>query len=423
LEKGAESKFNLNVDGLPGDSHTNIEIAPKDSIYVFAEVTINPKDPLDASPFVIDENVVFETNGNVQKVVLEAWGQNAVYLPSRFGKGTFSGYGCNNGEWVWNAPRPYVIYGVVIVDECTVRMPPGTRVYIHGGLGKLKNSNGSTTRYNDGILSFVNSGRLSIEGTKEKPVIIESDRLEPEFNEEPGQFVGIWLQKATRGHQVEHAIIRNSILGIRVDSAADLTLKNTQIYNTAGAGLIGLRAKIYAENCLFYSNSNFGIQLEWGGEYEFNYCTSASYGVNGEALGMSNTLCLDAQCVEYSVYPLKARFQNCIFYGSKEDQITLFDRERKPENFDYQFTNCIVRVKKLTDPKGFPDFFDHCEPCKNALPKDTIFINPNKNLYRLDTLRSIANKYGVPIPNITKDLDGKTRDANKPDVGCYEIEF
>ncbi|HNL37873.1 MAG TPA: hypothetical protein PKH43_02030, partial [Saprospiraceae bacterium] len=110
LENGAASRFNLNVDGLPGREHRDIEIAPNDSLYIFAEVTINPDNPLSASPFIIDENLVFETNGNTQKVVLEAWGQNANYIPSRFYADSTVYYGCNGGEWVWDDPKPYVLY-------------------------------------------------------------------------------------------------------------------------------------------------------------------------------------------------------------------------------------------------------------------------------------------------------------------------
>jgi hypothetical protein len=107
LENGANSRFNLNIDGISGDAQENLEIAPNDSMYVFAEVTINPNDQ--NSPFVVTENVVFETNGNVQTVVLEAFGQNANYLPSPFGAGGVVGYGCNGGEWVWDDPKPSVI--------------------------------------------------------------------------------------------------------------------------------------------------------------------------------------------------------------------------------------------------------------------------------------------------------------------------
>jgi hypothetical protein len=423
LERGETSKFNLNVDGISGNRHNDIEIAPNDSLYVFAEVTINPNDPLSASPFVVTEPIVFVTNGNTQKVMLEAWGQNAVYLPSRFGAKQIAAFGCGGDEWIWDDPRPYVIYGALFIDDCTVRIPPGTRVHIHGGLGKLTNSNGETERYNDGFLAFVGNGRLLVEGTVEKPVIFEDDRLEAEFEEDPGQWTGIWLQSGTKGHRVENCIVRNSVIGIRADSAVDLRLRNTQIYNTANSALIGIHAKITAENCLFYNNTNLSIQVIYGGEYQFTYCTAASFGVNGEALSMSNALCLDAGCEKYRFNPLKARFYNCILYGSRADQISLTDRENNPVNFDYRFENCIVRVKDLLKANAHPDFLNFCTPCLNATPKDTIFIDPDKNKFRLDTMHSKANKFAAPVSGIEKDLDGKKRDATRPDAGCYEIEF
>ena len=422
LGNGAQSRFNVNVDGLPGDSHENIEIAPNDSLYVFAEVTVNPDAPLSASPFVIGENLVFETNGNVQTVVLEAWGQNAVYLPSRFGAGGVAGYGCGGGEWVWDDPRPYVIYGILVIDSCTVRIPAGTRVYVHGGLGRQE-IDSAIVRYNDGFLAFQGAGRLLVEGTLDKPVIFESDRLEPEFDEDAGQWTGIWLQAGTKGHRLEHCIVRNSIIGVRVDSAADLSLRNTQIYNTASSGLIGVHATITAENCLFHSNNGFSIQLEYGGDYTFTYCTAASFGVDGEALRMGNAVCLDDFCDTYAAYPLKARFQNCIFTGGRADQITLFDRTKAAGEFDYQFKNCIVRVKDLLKDNAHPEFFNFCDPCLNVPSQDTIFLNVEEDNYRLDTLRSKANRYALPVPGIDTDLDGKMRDAAMPDAGCYEIEF
>jgi hypothetical protein len=422
LEQGAASRFNLNVDGLPGDSHTDLEIAPKDSLYVFAEVTVNPNQPPSASPFVLQENLVFETNGNTQKVVLEAWGQNAVYLPSRFAAGAVTGLGCDGGEWRWDDPRPYVIYGVLVVDDCTVRIPAGTRVYVHGGLGKIVTDT-SILRYNDGFLAFQGQGKLLVEGTQERPVIFEGDRLEAEFEAEPGQWTGIWLQEGTTGHRIEHCIIRNSIIGVRVDSAAELALRSTQIYNTAGSGIIGIHAKISAENCLFHTNVGFSVQLEYGGDYDFSYCTAASYGVDGEALRMGNAICLAPDCSLFRANRLRARFQNCIFFGGRADQVTLFDRLDDPAQFDYQFQNCIVRVRDLLKPDAYPDFLDRCQPCINADAQDTIFLDPNRYLFRLDTVGSIANRYALPLPGVDKDLDGKQRDATKPDAGCYEIEF
>ncbi|MCC6459284.1 MAG: right-handed parallel beta-helix repeat-containing protein [Saprospiraceae bacterium] len=422
LQNGDQSRFNLNVDGLPGDSHTDLEIAPNDSLYIFAEVTINPNAPPSASPFVLAENLILESNGNAQTVVLEAWGQNAVYLPSRFGAGGGVLYDCGGDEWVWDDPRPYVIYGILVIDNCTVRIPAGTRVYVHGGLGR-EVTDTAVYRYNDGFLAFQGNGRLLVEGTLDKPVIFEDDRLEPEFDDEAGQWTGIWLQSGTTGHRIENCIIRNSIIGVRVDSATELSLRNTQIYNTASSGLIGIHAKITAENCLFHSNNGYSIQLEYGGNYSFAYCTAASYGVDGEALRMGNALCLDDFCDNFAAFPLKARFQNCIITGGRADQVTLFDRTGVPGELDYQFNNCIVRVRDLLKDNAHPEFLDFCQPCLNVQSQDTIFLNTQEDNYRLDTLHSKANRYAVPLPGIDADLDGKLRDAAMPDAGCYEIEF
>lgn len=419
LELGGQSRFNLNVDGLPGDSHTGITIAPKDSLYVFAEVTINPDMPLTASPFVLAENVVFESNGNTQAVVLEAWGQNAVYLPSRFGAGDAVLYTCNGDEWVWNDPRPYVIYGILVIDDCTVRIPAGTRVYVHGGLGRTE-QDGMVVRYNDGFIAFQGKGRLIVEGTLENPVIFEDDRLEPEFERVAGQWTGIWLRAGTSGHRIEHAIVRNSIIGVRVDSAADLTLRNTQIYNTASSGLIGVHATITAENCLFHTNTGYSIQLEYGGDYTFTFCTAANYGVTGEALRLGNALCFDPFCSDFAANPLKARFQNCILLGGRADQITLFDRTGDPGDFDYRLQNCLVRVRDLLRPNDHPDFFDFCMPCLNVLNQDSVFLNISDKNFRLDTLFSKADRYAVPVPGIVADLEGSPRDPAMPDAGCYE---
>jgi hypothetical protein len=421
LREGANSMFRLNVDGLPGRSFTDLEIGPQDSMYVFAEVTVNPDAPLSASPFVVGEMIDFETNGNAQVVHLEAWGQNANYLPSRWHADSLAGYSCNGGEWVWDDPRPYVIYGALIISDCTVRMPAGTRVYIHGGLARYTDDSTSFL-YNDGILAFAGSSRLIIEGTADRPVIIQSDRLEQEFAEVGGQFAGVWLQGGTSGHRIEHAVFKHGITGLRVDSAADLTIKKTSIYHTSGSGLVGVYAKITAENCLFYDNGTFGVQVEYGGDYQFDYCTIGSYGSGGEALKLSNALCRDQLCQDALQNKLFARFRNCIILGDRNDQVNLFDRFADMDDFDYRLENCFVKVKDLLRPDAYPDFFSNCEPCENIKTTDTVFVDINTNNFRLDTLHSKANGYGAPILSILDDKDNKTRDSERPDIGCFENE-
>lgn len=66
--------FRVNVDGISGESFSNVEIRSKDSIYVFVEATL-PE--VNASvPTAIEAKLDFTTNGAVSSVVLRADAQN-----------------------------------------------------------------------------------------------------------------------------------------------------------------------------------------------------------------------------------------------------------------------------------------------------------------------------------------------------------
>ncbi|MBL7815550.1 MAG: right-handed parallel beta-helix repeat-containing protein [Saprospiraceae bacterium] len=414
--------FNLNIDGVSGRSFTDVAIPANDSIYVFAEVTINPNAPLSTSPFVIAEDLIFETNGNKQTVVIEAWGQNANYVPNRWAGGKQYILDCGGSEVIWDDKKPYVIYGVLGIVNGTLRLPAGTHIYVHGGIVQTRDS----VVYRDGILYVLGNAKIVSEGTIDKPVIIESDRLEKEFVDESDQWTGIILGQMSQGNVMTNTTIRNSRVGIRVDSAADLTLKSCKIYNTASSGLLAIHAKVTAENCLFYNNYVDNVQIEYGGDYTFNYCTMASFGSKEPALSANNVFCYDrdalGNCTFGKAYPLSMTLKNCIIYGSKEDEVGLYDgTPNVATDFNYSLQNCIVRVKDLLKTDAFPKFLtDNCKDCINAPTTAKVFRKTSTNDYHLDTL-SIAEQKALPIPLITKDLDNKLRDVAKPDIGCYEF--
>ncbi len=430
LMGNAQSKFNLNVDGIPGDSHEDVVVYPNDSIYVFAEVTINPDDPLSASPFFVYDSVMFETNGNKQYVTLEAWGQNANYIPDRWSKDSIVLYSCGGGEVVWDDPKPYVIYGIVAFDDCTLTIPAGARVYVHGGLSRtIDPSNSETIIYNSGRLFFLENGRLEVLGTKEDSVVIQGDRLEQDYVDADGQWTGIIFGAGSSGHRMEYASIKNSLFGIYVDSAAELSMKNCQIFNTSGAGLFAVHSEVTAENCLFYNNGSHSVQLVYGGNYDFTYCTLANYGTDAAALSMGNGICDDPFCetAPPRINALTANFLNCIIFGSKRDEVSISDftgqQGQDRSVLGYNFSHCIVRIDELTDATlGYPDFFTWCDPCINANSTDALFANTNEDDYHLDTL-SIAEGKAIPLLDITIDLENNMRDAAAPDIGCFEYQY
>ena len=75
---GASSSYRINIDGDAGTSFNDIEIPAKDSIYVFAEVTVNPNAA--NLPFIIEDSIEFLTNGILQQVQLNDYGQNANFF-------------------------------------------------------------------------------------------------------------------------------------------------------------------------------------------------------------------------------------------------------------------------------------------------------------------------------------------------------
>ena len=417
--------FNLNIDGISAKTFSNVEIPANDSIYVFAEVTVNPNAPLSTSPFVLAQDLVFETNGNTQKVIMEAWGQNANYIPSRFGKGAFTILNGRDPNRVidWNDPKPYVIYGVLFVDSCILRIAAGTRVHVHGGISYLPD----TSAYRDGIIFVLPKAHIEALGTLEKPVIIEGDRLEKEFKDETDQWAGLIIGSNSVGNVFNYTTIRNSRAGVRVDSAASLSVKNCKIYNTASSGLIASHAQVSVENTLFYNNYGNNVQLEFGGVYNFTYCTMASYGSRNPALSANNFKCYErsgVSCTKALAYPLSMSATNCLFYGSKDDEISFFDAKKDVKTFfTTNFKNCVVRVKDLLKAENTPDFLTtRCKDCINADSKAKVFRKASDDNYHLDTL-SVAEMKALPINTIAKDLEDKIRDLQKPDIGCFEFQY
>src|SRR5690606_30824264 len=78
LRKGDQSAFRINVDGISSSQMKDVEILGEDSLYVFVEATIDPKDQ--DMPFFVEDEIEFITNGNIQQVKLLAFGQDAYYI-------------------------------------------------------------------------------------------------------------------------------------------------------------------------------------------------------------------------------------------------------------------------------------------------------------------------------------------------------
>lgn len=418
LEKGSESFFRMNADGYQGDDLENIQIGPRDSIYVFLEVTIDPDMPNSISPFVIEENLIVQQGNKDHSLPLVAWGQNANYLSQKRSVALLS---CGLNDFILDDPKPYVIYGVLVVDSCNLVIPAGAKIHVHGGIVVDGES-----IYNDGQLLFINEGTLQIRGTVGNPVIFEGSRLEPEYADIPGQWGGIRFLAGSTNNLIEYATIKNSIVGLVSDSASAVNIKNTSFENTAGSAVLGRHGKITAENVRIVNPGGFGIQLSYGGDYDFSFCTVASYFNQSEALYMDNYTCLDLDADPFcqsliDIYRANLTMKNCVLAGGSDDEILFNDitGQSIAEDFVFNFEHCAVRVKDLLAANSFPNFFDNCTNCLNLKVSDRLFIDYNIGDVRLDSASVLIEK-AMPIPSITIDLVNNGRDISTPDIGCYE---
>ena len=242
LAQGESSNYRLNVDGIPGKTFTDIPILANDSLFVFVEVTADIEELSDAeTQFIYEDQINFDTGSNLQDVNLVSLIQDAVFLfPDRFADGTteslllgtnedgeeirIEGFFLDDDHLTFTDEKPYVIYGFAGVPSGkTLSIEPGARIHFHENSGIIAANQASVQA--NGLPS-------SDEELMENEIIFESDRLEPEFSDVPGQWSTIWLTAGSKDHQFSHTTIKNSTVGPHVSGAARNVIENSTIKNS-----------------------------------------------------------------------------------------------------------------------------------------------------------------------------------------------
>lgn len=408
LAGGNQSNFRLNIDGLAANSLSDYEIRANDSAFIFVEVNVDPQNS--NSPMVIEDSVLFFTNGNQQNIKLVAYGQD-VHL--------FNDSVLDTRTWIND--KPYLIYNSILVDENqTLTIEAGTRIHFH----------------NESALWVL--GTLKVNGTADEPVVFSGSRLDEWYRDNPGQWYGVYrtdsfeyltggihFWQGSTNNVIDHAIIKNGVKGIQVDlsdesSEPTLILSNSTIMNMTGIGLLAQNSKMRVYNSAIVNCGIYAVALSYGGQYEFYHTTIGSYYIKGvqreqPSLALNNYYIANN---EATIFNMDASFGNCIIYGKLENEILIDKFDTDLVDFNYFFDHCLIKLKPnydLSNTAHFNAIISH----RDSLPR---FVNPDAGDFRLDTLSAAKDKGSTLYSTIFPvDMLGNSRiDDLAPDLGAFE---
>ncbi len=420
VKGGASAGFRLNVDGLPGTDLKNIILPPKDSLYIFVVLTL---DPVGGNlPLVVYDAIVFEYNGTESQITLEAFGQDVFLIRGTLAEST-----------TWTAAKPYLIYRNIVIDEDqTLTIEAGARIYLH---------------YNASIVVY---GKLKVNGTLEAPIVFEGDRFDRGYDESAGRWGTIVFQPGSTDNLLRYAIIKNAQAGLQVGIPGEfevqpsVVLHNTLIQNSSFSSILAFGAQIEAYNCIFADARYYSLILLMGGEYNFFHSTISIYGALEKNVAVtrylrgnpSNALYLsnwypyyilnDYYLVEEktaNVELVSANFINSIVYGNNKLELDKDDNGQTA--FNFQFENCILKqLEDSVEAYGSEHFKMVILNQDPRFVNDSILLGPLD--FRLDTLSPAMDagsmdQVNARLPYLQFDYDGNDRTLDgRPDLGAFE---
>ncbi|MGB1247443.1 MAG: choice-of-anchor Q domain-containing protein [Chitinophagales bacterium] len=402
IAEGDASPFRLNVDGVTvmGTEIENVIVPADDYIYIFVEATLGENNQSD--PLIILNELQYHYNGGIQSSYLRAWGQDAYF---------HYGEVYENENVIWQNDKPHVIVGneefqsgLGVDSFSTLTIMPGCRVYTALGDGILV----------DGELIVGQAGSMD-------SVVFEGDRQEIEFDDIPGQWFGIGLLGGSTA-EFHNVTINEANYGIMARfiggnfssftdaGRPDITLDKVLIKNTAQNALIGLNAKITAENCIFHSAGNNLVSLVLGGEYDFDNCTLYNSGGLGlshdeELLAISDIASNGFSGGEGNLD--QADFTNCIVYGTLQEEILINNSSNGA--FEYQFENCLVKTLANTDTSVYINCVVNDNPQFESTSDRDFHLTENSPCIDAGTNNGVVDDYSF-----------NTR--TNQDIGAFEFQ-
>ncbi|MBE37953.1 MAG: hypothetical protein CMP50_04865 [Flavobacteriales bacterium] len=452
LGKQSTSSFQLNIDGEADYVIENTLLRSNDSLYIFAEVTIDPNNL--NSALIETDSIIFTYQNQTQYVNLTAWGRDAYFhsgipdyqqyspqsenlasmeycdffnlqlsdCPEEYVGESFNYYSVNE-HTTWTNDKPHVIYGDVIVENAAVlTIQPGSEIYLH----------------NNSWLVVNNASSIHAIGTLNNEITFQSDRSDShsltDYAYTPGQWGKIWILPGSVDNQFDYTMMKNGQIGIQVDGVNDistlpnepmLTIKNSRIHNMSSIGILAQGSKVYGENLLIANCGQHLLGLNIGGDYNFKHCTF----INSYPFArQSPSIFLNNYYEDIEGNPqyrdlIQASFGNCIIDGNMETEI-VFDKDEQA-TFNYKLDHCVLKASE-----------DYWGEEANSESQEVILLNNDENCgivnFNQDDLTTIKSDFflgeesiaidagSVEIANdVPYDIESNPRTTN-PDIGWSE---
>lgn len=411
LAGGDESPYRVNLDGMSGNTFNDVVVRGGDSMYVFVEVTIDPRGM--NVPFEVCDSLCFVLDsGTTQHVHLTAWGQDATIL---------RGLVVDTDRQL-TAQRPYLVYDSLRIEEGnTLFIQPGAKLY-----------------FADKAEMQV-YGRVEAIGTVEEPVVFRGARTDRMFSYLPydrisGQWGGITLHETSYDNLFVSCDIHSGLYGLRAKGSSmeryKIVMQDSQIHNVDEDALQLTQCKASFSNSLFTNAGGHCVNI-LGGQMTFLHCTMANFfpwkNNRGVAVYISNY----AE-EEQALYPLQGvHFINSVITGSKDDELMGVVVE-KTDTVDYSSYAQFVFAHSLInsrDEARNPDslhfahiVWEHMDSMAYGRSNfRTVDYNNFVFDFHLDSLssaRGIASDEYLGI--LPYDKDGMLRPVGGVDAGCYQ---
>jgi len=311
--------------------------------------------------------------------------------------------------------KPTVIYGFAAVPaNKTLTIEAGAKIYFHDDSGLIVD----------------NKATLKVNGTLDHKVTFEGDRLENYYSNTPGQWSTIWLRAGSKNNEINHAIIKNGVIGILVDSIGTtstptLKLANTQIYNNTNYGILARATNIEANNIVIGAAGQVSLAATMGGTYNFTHATFANYWNNSfrqlPAVLVNNFVSYtneDGQDVIETRDLYAANFTNCIFDGSNNIEFIL-DKVDGGGIFNYNISNSMIQFNDISNTYNGNTELDFTSSFYQdiILNGNSDFKNTQNNNFIIGDDSDAVNK--AKTTSFSSDILGVDRTAN-PDIGAYQ---